>query len=311
MKTNHLITLCIPTFNRASLVTDLIKSLIDSKVNDIANILILDDGSTDNTLEKIQGFESHNNIQVIANPTNLGVAKTFIRCFDECNTEYLIMMTDDDLFLKDGLIQTLEDIKLHNPDFIATTFKTTQNYKSRNYKKISLLGFLDIWVAAKHSPGLVYKTSAMNCAKDILLDNLNRKNLAAYFFPQIILLTLMKANNLKLICSPSIIAVKDYTKSQSSQLVDELGASYLSLSNVIKRHLSFTEFYKSLIDNQLFKRHQQDLKKLLRVHKRSLYQNIEAGISLEDPSLISEFRRGSLIRFFRIRKFLRKHGILK
>jgi glycosyltransferase involved in cell wall biosynthesis len=311
MNQNQLITICIPTFNRAILVKELIEDLIESKVNDIADILIIDDGSTDNTLEQIQCFQSHKNIQVLANLTNLGVAKTFMRCFDECNTEYLIMMTDDDLFFKDGLTKVLEDIELHHPDFIATTFNTSQNYKSRNYKKISELGFLDIWVAAKHSPGLVYKTSAMKCAKDILIENLNRKNLAAYFFPQIILLTLMKANNLKLICSPNIIAVKDSTKSQSSQLVDELGASYLSLSNVIKRHLSFSEFYNSLLENKLFEKHHSELKKLLRIHQRSLYQNIEAGISLEDPSLISEFRRGSLIRFLRIRKFLRKHGILK
>jgi glycosyltransferase involved in cell wall biosynthesis len=304
MFNKNLLTLCIPTYNRKQIVSELIDGLLRSGVNNIADILIIDDGSKDRTYQALMQFCSYKNIQVLANESNIGYARTFMRCFDECKTEYLIMCTDDDAFSKDGVLQILEEINSHKPDFISTTFNTSES--TRKFNRISEISFLDIWDAAKHAPGLVYKTSALSSSKEAMNELLSKNSIAAFFFPQVILLTLMKCMNLKLITSPTVIARKHPNGSQETQLVDQSGNVYLSLSNVVDRHKSFSRFYQSLIEDSSFKEHLPALKRLLALHKSSLFSNIEAGIALEDPILIKEFRRGGIKKLLNIKSMLRK-----
>ena len=304
MPNKNLLTLCFPTFNRKQIISELIHSLVEAGVHNIADILIIDDGSKDGTYQALMQFSSYKNIQVLSNESNLGYARTFMKCFDESKTEYLIMCTDDDTFSKDGVLQILEEIHSQKPDFISTTFNTSES--SRKFNRISEISFLDIWDAAKHAPGLVYRTSALSSSKEIMNELLIKNSIAAFFFPQIILLTLMKCMNLKLITSPTVIARKHPNGSQETQLVDQSGNVYLSLSNVLDRHKSFSQFYESLIEDSSFKEHNPALKRLLALHKNSLFSNIEAGIALEDPILIKEFRRGGIKKLLNIKPMLRK-----
>jgi len=299
MAKKNLITLCIPTFNRSDSVSELLINITKQRINDIANILVIDDGSHDGTFKNLESFDSHQNIKVLANESNLGYARTFLRCFDECESEYLIMCTDDDAYSKEGVMEILDEIYSKKPDFISTSFISDDS--ARIHKKIKEIDFLDIWDSAKHSPGLVYKTSSILFAKESMIGLLRQNNLAAFFFPQIILLVLMKSNNLRLLTSSVEIASKHPNGSYKTQLTDQSGNVYLSLANVIERHKSFSAFYKLLIEDPLYKSHHSSLKQLLKSHENSLFSNIEAGIALEDSRLIKDFRRGGMLKLINLR----------
>ena len=50
---SKLVTICIATFNRSSRVSQLIQELLEYDLNDKIEILVIDDGSSNDTFETI------------------------------------------------------------------------------------------------------------------------------------------------------------------------------------------------------------------------------------------------------------------
>ena len=59
--------------------------------------IICDDGSTDDTYEKLLAYAEHKNkFKIIKNETNVGLAATLNHCIEHCSGEYIARMDDDD-----------------------------------------------------------------------------------------------------------------------------------------------------------------------------------------------------------------------
>ena len=58
---SKLVTICIATFNRSSRVAQLIQEILDFNLNDKIEILVIDDGSSDDTFEVISEFSKFKN----------------------------------------------------------------------------------------------------------------------------------------------------------------------------------------------------------------------------------------------------------
>lgn len=115
------ITLIIPSFNRADLITETIKSALD-QTHPFREIIVVDDCSTDNTLEVLATFG--NQITVIASDKvgvqvarNMGVAAA--------RTEYITLCDSDDL-LRCGYVETVGVWLSEHPecDTLYTNFQT-------------------------------------------------------------------------------------------------------------------------------------------------------------------------------------------
>ncbi len=289
-----LTTLCIPTFNRKDLIYSLIQNLISEEINLISKIIIVDDGSTDMTFEALQEFNSIKNIKVYRNESTLGYAKNFLHCFHLSDTKFVIMGTDDDIFYKKGIQDIQKQLKYFDPDFISTFFKSLSSTRLKKSNKE--IGFLQIWNAAKHAPGLVYKRESIILIEEKLLDLLERKNLAAFFFPQIILVTILKASNKLLIFSQIEISGTRLPNKAKTQLLDKNGHHYLSLSNLARRHQDFIIFYEELLQNSDYRNQRFNIKKLLLQHRSSLYENLKASLLSENIKLANDLRLGELKR---------------
>ena len=103
MTNQKLITICVPTYNRAKNVVGLVQELLDFELNDQIEILVIDNDSPDNTFEELSKFSHHNNVSIFKNEKNLSRARTLLRYFNLCKTEYLIYLPDDDILYKDGI----------------------------------------------------------------------------------------------------------------------------------------------------------------------------------------------------------------
>lgn len=290
------ITLCLPTYNRKTIIKTLIQSLISEEANQITKILVIDDASQDGTFDSLKEFNSIENIRIIKNTDNLGYALNFLNCFHECETEFLIIGADDDIFFKRGIEEIVKEIDIRNPDYLSTRFVSPTS--TRTVSQAREIGFHEIWDSAKHATGLIYKKAAVLEHENDLIKLLKSKNLAAYFFPQIILLTLMKASDKFLLFSPHEVAGIHPTGAEKTQLVDDEGMNYLSLSNVIQRHKDFIIFYEYLLKNNSYKKYCNEIAKLIKKQRLSLYENIEAGIAIEGGNLLTDFRRGLLEKVF-------------
>jgi glycosyltransferase involved in cell wall biosynthesis len=296
MPEKNLITLCILTYNRNESVSLLVTDLVEKEVNKIANILIIDDGSEDETFIKLKEFRTQKNISLLRNEENQGFANTFIRCLREAPTEYLAICTDDEIITHEGLLELHDLIRSSAPDFISTKFKS--RYAGRGHSKTALLNFPDIWNAARHIPGLIFKKSSSLSLVEMVQDKLDSKNAIAFFFPQIYLLLLMQASEMKLFKSTIVISAKNTKGSQPSQLINSSGQSYAGLSTVIERFTAFTEIYLSLIEDPNYHKAHPEIRLLLKKHERSFFKIVESAIYFENPDLLRVFRKSLFLRIF-------------
>ena len=116
MKFNSLISVIIPTFNRAKLLGITIKSILEQTYQKL-EVIIIDDGSTDNTEESVRKIEdvrikylNHGKIGDIAKLRNIGLSYS--------TGEYIAFCDDDDLWKKDKLQKQM--IYLNRYDFVCS-----------------------------------------------------------------------------------------------------------------------------------------------------------------------------------------------
>ena len=105
--------MCIPTFNKASLLRDSIQSVLCQTFKDY-ELLVLDDASTDDTPLVVKAF-GDSRIRYIRHTENIGLPANFNECLRKARADYVIIFHDDDVMLPELLeceVSTLES----NPD---------------------------------------------------------------------------------------------------------------------------------------------------------------------------------------------------
>ncbi|WP_052663967.1 glycosyltransferase [Mycoplasmoides alvi] len=93
----------IAAYNSASYIVNTIQSVVDTKYDpNKYEIIIVDDGSTDNTLEicnKLQ--KQYSNIRIFSKPNgNWGSVINYVRKNNLVNNEYVVILDSDDLIFK-------------------------------------------------------------------------------------------------------------------------------------------------------------------------------------------------------------------
>ncbi|WP_138498928.1 glycosyltransferase family 2 protein [Nostoc sp. PA-18-2419] len=113
------ITVCIPTFNRISLLPYAIESVLNQSEQDF-ELIICDDGSSDNTPKFISEYTDQR-IKYIRHPQNIGKSNNMRSGFDAASGEYFIKFDDDDRLTPDFLASTAAILDQDsNIDFVGT-----------------------------------------------------------------------------------------------------------------------------------------------------------------------------------------------
>lgn len=117
-----MINIIVPSYNQAGYL----REALDSCLNQTEHcfITIVDDGSTDNSLEIAREYAKEGNVQVISQ-TNKGLASA--RNTGIMNTrnddDYLLFLDADDVLLPDAIEKIEKVIEETNADIIAPSFK--------------------------------------------------------------------------------------------------------------------------------------------------------------------------------------------
>lgn len=100
-----LLTISIPTFNRADLLARLINSIVTQPgFGPSVELLICDNCSSDNTSDVVHQLQkSVPSIRYIRNESNIGPDRNFLKCFSEANGKYIWIMGDDDVIEPGGI----------------------------------------------------------------------------------------------------------------------------------------------------------------------------------------------------------------
>lgn len=107
------LSVIMPNYNHSSYLEERLSSIL-AQLNQEDEIVIIDDASTDDSIEVIKKIASQDSrVRLFQNPQNLGVIKTINRAANLAQGNYLALMSADDLVL---------------PGFVAKTMQVLEQY---------------------------------------------------------------------------------------------------------------------------------------------------------------------------------------
>ena len=141
--TKNKISIIIPTYNRANLITRSINSVINQTYNNI-EILVIDDGSTDNTKNEIDKIND-SRVRYIKLRKNKGGSFARNIGIKKARGEYISFQDSDDIFHKDKLEKQINNLIENKSDLdfckicinLATGYKYCHPGKEKEQKIIN------------------------------------------------------------------------------------------------------------------------------------------------------------------------------
>ena len=133
------VSVIIPTYNREEFITETIKSVLNQTYKDF-EIIVVDDGSTDNTKQKLEPFKSKIKLIEQKNSERAVARNNGVK---SSSGEYIAFLDSDDLWIKNKLenqVNFLDEKK----DFILTygqSFRINEHGKPIKTAKRQIQGY--------------------------------------------------------------------------------------------------------------------------------------------------------------------------
>lgn len=131
-----IISICIPTYNRAEYLKECLNSIVfqlNKNINQQIEIIISDNHSQDQTKNIVKNYQKkYKNIRYFRNQKNIGAAKNAIRALNHVTGSYIWFFSDDDLHKRGSLATVLSVISKHTPEAILCNL----NLYSKNAKNL-------------------------------------------------------------------------------------------------------------------------------------------------------------------------------
>jgi glycosyltransferase involved in cell wall biosynthesis len=105
------VSVCIPVYNGARVVTESITSVLHQTFEDF-ELVVVDNASSDGTPEVIQAFEDPR-IRFVQNPSNIGAEPNWNRALSLTEGEFVKLLCADDILRPECLAQQVEILTRH------------------------------------------------------------------------------------------------------------------------------------------------------------------------------------------------------
>jgi glycosyltransferase involved in cell wall biosynthesis len=208
-------------YNKEKYLTSFISSIQNQDLKDF-EIILVDDCSTDNSIQKINEFQSKDKrIKLIKNIKNQGALNSRYKGAMFSKGEYIIFVDSDDIVLKEGIMKAYNHIKSNNLDMVEFNSiydNVTEIYINRNYYK-----YRDIIYQPILSHIYYYQKNKGDEQNTALWDKLIKKDVALKSLKNIGENYLSK--NI-IIENDVIILFSLFRNANSFQYIDELGYYY-------------------------------------------------------------------------------------
>lgn len=191
-----LISVIIPSYNRANTVGQTIESIIAQKVDADIEIVIGDDCSTDNAREVLEQFRQKypDIIRLFLREQNMGLGANWAQCVKDCRGEFICNCDNDDYWHNPHKLQLQLDHMRSHPDCnICVTDHRTHNRTTgeiREYK--AEIDHTDIqqsmWGGSRFcNATIMYRADFLKAHLD--LDEFIRRRLSLQDWPAWVILT--------------------------------------------------------------------------------------------------------------------------
>src|SRR3989344_4200887 len=279
MKQNKpLISVVMSTYNSDKYIFEAIKSILEQTFQNF-EFIIVNDGSTDNTLGMIKKFEKlDKRIKVINNIENLGLIKSLNKGLRKARGNYIARMDADDISLPERLKIQYNYLERHSDIFLVgasfeyinesgeVLFQKINNYSPKLIeKKLAKKSMIHHpTVLFRNVPGIIYREKAVYCEdRDLWLRFLSEGK-KMIVLPNIVLKYRLNMNS---ICISNPIKqrlfIKEVVKWYRQRLVGDV-EDYDRFDpkqiKSIKEDNEAIEFYNSVLMLELYFKHGKDIK---------------------------------------------------
>ena len=98
---NYVVDIVLITYNQSKYIEETVKSILNQKTRFRFRVLVADDCSTDDTVEKIKRMSKDTDIpfEFLYSDHNLGIMKNYQRSFQACTAEFTAILEGDDIWI--------------------------------------------------------------------------------------------------------------------------------------------------------------------------------------------------------------------
>ncbi|KAF1305054.1 bifunctional glycosyltransferase/CDP-glycerol:glycerophosphate glycerophosphotransferase [Candidatus Enterococcus willemsii] len=156
------LSVVVPSYNVSNYLEECVESIIQQEI-DSMEVLLVNDGSTDNTLEIAYRLErKYEQVRVIDQP-NGGLGNARNTGMKYAVGEYLTFVDSDDVITRNAYKKMLQTIEESGSDFVignVVRFNSTRTYPSVLHRRVFKENLIGVNINSR--PELIYDTTAWN-----------------------------------------------------------------------------------------------------------------------------------------------------
>ena len=115
------ISVIVTNFNYGKLIRRCLRSLLNQHIShDNYEIIVVDDASTDESMQALKSFKEQKNIKIIRNKKNLGVGASSQIGLENAKGKYFVRVDSDD-YVQPPFLYMLYNFLKFNPKYIAVS----------------------------------------------------------------------------------------------------------------------------------------------------------------------------------------------
>ncbi len=143
------LSIIVPAYNSSDYIKECISSVLMQKTSYNYELIVINDGSKDDTLEKINLFKENKHLKII-NQENKGFSGARNRGIDESLGKYIMFLDSDDLLCENSIEKLIKTAKGKKADIVQGSYYTFNKNGNKFYtnitpteknKEISIPGF--------------------------------------------------------------------------------------------------------------------------------------------------------------------------
>ncbi len=152
------LSVVIPNYNDAEYIWQAIESVLKEDYENL-ELIVVDDGSVDNSLEVIRRYSSDRRVRVIARQQNKGVVYTLNEGISNAQGEYLYLFSANDFIFPEFISKSMQQLILR-PDIGVCTSNCSALMPDNTHKKHICISWCKtpLIVESKDAPKMCFKT---------------------------------------------------------------------------------------------------------------------------------------------------------
>lgn len=141
IKYKYDLSIIIPAYNCEKYIQSCIKSILEQNKKYSFEIIIINDGSKDETHKILENYENYDFITII-NQENKGVAAARNRGLDISKGEYIMFVDADDILSPNSIVSLLDNAKKYKASMVVGSYTTFNDGGEceRSIQKFQILG---------------------------------------------------------------------------------------------------------------------------------------------------------------------------